>query len=69
MSIARIDMSKAAITERLRRASAVSDLSPERRLEGKIDMSPKAITARLREAAALLDLCSALAKSHPGRAK
>jgi hypothetical protein len=60
MTSPRLNMSKAAITERIRRASAVSDLSPERRLEGKIDMTPKAITARLREAAALLDLCGAL---------
>jgi len=59
----RYDMSSAAITERLRRASAASDLGPKLRLEGKIDMSPKAITARLREAAAMLDLCGALSEA------
>ena len=54
------EMSKAAITERLRWVGANSDLTPERRLEGKIDMSPSAISARLREVAALLELCRTL---------
>ena len=54
-------MRAAAITERLRRISAMSDLTPERRLEGKLDMSPAAVTARLKEAAALLELCRVLA--------
>jgi hypothetical protein len=56
-------MDKAAITERLRRASALSDLTPERRLDGKIDMSKSAVTARLRECADLLELCRRLADS------
>jgi hypothetical protein len=60
MNHAKPDMSKGAITARLRAVSAMSDLSPERRLEGKIDMSPQAITARLREVAELLQLCRAL---------
>lgn len=57
-----VDMSKAAITERLRAASALSDLHPERRLDAKLDMSPSAITKRLREASDLLDLCRKLAQ-------
>lgn len=56
------DMSQAAITERLRIASALSDLHPERRLDAKIDMSPSAITKRLREASDLLELCRRLAR-------
>jgi hypothetical protein len=56
------DMSKAAITERLRLVSALSDLRPERRLEAKLDMSPSAITKRLREASDLLEVCRWLAR-------
>ncbi len=58
-----VEMSPRAITERLRTASRLADLSPETRLEGKIDMSPQAITARLKEAADLLEACLALGKS------
>ncbi|HET8933571.1 MAG TPA: hypothetical protein VFN67_09035 [Polyangiales bacterium] len=57
----KLDMSKSAITERLRIASALSDLHPDRRLDAKLDMSPRAITQRLREASDLLDLCRRLA--------
>lgn len=62
MSGRELDMSPEAISARLRQISALADLAPERRLEGKIDMSPQAITARLREAAALLELCEKLAQ-------
>jgi hypothetical protein len=55
------DMTRGAITDRLRRIGALSDLAPERRLEGKLDMSPGAITARLRECSDLLELCRTLA--------
>lgn len=61
----RLDMSPAAISARLRRASELSDLDPARRLEGKLDMSPGAITRRLREASELLELCRALAAAEP----
>lgn len=57
-----LDMSKAAITARLRIASALSDLHPERRLDAKLDMSPSAITKRLREASDLLEVCRKLAR-------
>lgn len=56
-----VDMSPAAIVGRLRAASALSDLDPARRLDGKLDMSPAAIMARLREASELLELCAVLA--------
>jgi hypothetical protein len=62
VSARELDMSPQAITARLREISAISDLAPERRLEGKIDVSPQAITARLREAAALLELCEKLSQ-------
>jgi hypothetical protein len=54
------DMSAAAIVARLRLASALSDLHPDRRLDAKLDMSPSAITRRLREASDLFDLCRRL---------
>lgn len=56
------DMSSAAITERLRLVSELSDLHPDRRLDAKIDMSPSAITRRLREASELFDLCRQLSE-------
>ena len=54
------DMSRAAVTERLRRASELSDLASERRLDAKLDMSPSGIASRLREASELLELCRTL---------
>lgn len=63
MSALRTDMSSAGVTARLKHISAISDLDPKRRMEGKLDMSPAAVTARLREVAALLDLCRTLAQS------
>ena len=60
MSTPRPDMSSDAITARLRHASGLSDLAPEKRLEGKLDMSAAAVTARLKEAASLLQLCRVL---------
>jgi hypothetical protein len=65
MSTTSVDMSPEAITERLRVASALSDLSPARRLDGKLDMSPAGIMKRLREASELLELCSFLATARP----
>jgi hypothetical protein len=55
-----IDLGAAAITERLRRASAESDLGTERRLAPKLDMSARGVTARLRQVEALRRLCLAL---------
>lgn len=56
-----LDMSAGAIRERLQRASDLSDLAPDTRLDAKIDMSAAGITRRLRESSDLLDLCRALA--------
>ena len=60
MSKPHTDMSSAAVTARLKHISAISDLEPGRRMEGKLDMRPAAVSARLRESAALLDLCRRL---------
>ncbi len=56
-----IDMSPSAIEDRLKRASALSDLDPETRMYGKLDMSSAGITARLREASDLYEACLKLA--------
>jgi hypothetical protein len=61
------DMSRAAVTQRLQRASEMSDLSWERRLDAKLDMSAPGITARLREAAQLLELCRRLERAGGNR--
>jgi hypothetical protein len=50
------------VLERLRRASALSNLCADRRLDAKLDSLPRAVMARLREASALLDACRALEK-------
>ena len=54
------------IGDRLRLASAMTDLSPERRLEAKIDMSIRGVTSRLREASDLLRACQALRQFRAG---
>jgi hypothetical protein len=58
----KVDMSSAAVTERLRSMSALSDLRGDRRLACKIDMSPAAVTRRLRRQSELRDLCLAIAR-------
>jgi hypothetical protein len=55
-----IDLGPAAITARLRQASALSDLTTGRRLNAKLDMSPAEITRRLARVEALRRLCAAL---------
>jgi hypothetical protein len=60
-----VSMKPADITRRLVEASEVSDLSADRRLEGKLDLSPTGITRRLREASELLDLCVSLRAREP----
>ena len=50
---ARLDMSPAGVTSRLRRAAALSDLSVARALEGKVSLEPQAVSARLRTVAQL----------------
>jgi hypothetical protein len=58
----KVDMSPAAVTQRLRSMSALSDLHRDRRLACKIDMSPEAVTRRLRRQSQLRDLCLAVAR-------
>lgn len=60
-----VSMAPADVTRRLLAASEASDLSAERRLEGKLDLSPRGITQRLREASELLDLCVSLRARDP----
>lgn len=64
-----IDLSPAGIVDRLRRASAMSDLDPETRLYGKLDMSPRGITRRLREASDLLETCLRLGAPFRGTSR
>ncbi len=60
-----VDMSASAITQRLRQASAATNLSPKTRLETKINMSAEAILERLREVSELLHVCRTLATPQP----
>ncbi len=60
----KIDLSGAAVADRLRLASRMAGrLRPEDRLLSKIDMSAPGIERRLREASDLLELCRALARA------
>jgi len=54
-------MSPEAIAARLREASRLADLRPERRLYAKLDMSPEGIRRRLELASELSELCRTLA--------
>jgi hypothetical protein len=56
------DMSPRAMTERLRRAAAASDLRTESRLRYKLDMSPSGIARRLQKVEALRRLCLELGR-------
>jgi hypothetical protein len=51
-----VDMTPQAVSERLRRASALSDLSIARAGEGKVSMEPSAVSARLRTVSQLRTL-------------
>jgi hypothetical protein len=53
-------MNPRAVTDRLRAASALSDLRPDRRLDAKLDMTREGITRRLRQVADLLDVSNKL---------
>lgn len=55
-----IDMSKAAVTARLREVSARTDLLAEHRLDHKLDMTPAGIARRLASVEAARRLCLAL---------
>jgi hypothetical protein len=58
-----VDLRPAAVTFRIRAASAAADLHADRRLYAKIDLSPAAITRRLRAASQLRDLCLRLQRA------
>ena len=60
-----VDMSAAAIEVRIRRASLLSSLRPETRLDAKLDMSPEGVARRIREASELRALCLMLSQSTP----
>jgi hypothetical protein len=60
-----VDLSPAAITARLREASALADLRTGYRLHAKVDMSPRGITERLREVERLRRVCVALGRLRP----
>lgn len=60
-----VDIAAEAITARLARASALSDLRAIRRLDCKVDMSPEAITRRLRVQSQLRGACLAWSRSIP----
>lgn len=66
MTLPVLDMSPAAIEVRVRRASELSDLRPEARLDAKLDMSPDGIARRIKEASDLNVLCEALGNSKAG---
>jgi hypothetical protein len=55
----------AAVGERLREVSRLTDLRAARRLDVKVDMSASAVTRRLRRQSALRSLCLRLAASRP----
>lgn len=54
------DMGKEAVSARLREASALADLNPERRLDAKIDYSRQAVSRRLRQVEQLRRACQRL---------
>jgi hypothetical protein len=58
-----LDMSPAAVSERLKRAAALSDLNVARALEGKVSLEAAALSARLRTVAQLRRLGLSLRKA------
>ncbi len=62
-----LDMSGEAIWARVNAASAVSDLSPETRLDAKLDMSAEGIARRIQTVSDLRDLCMQLQASVPAK--
>ncbi len=55
-----VDMSPAAISQRLRQVARHSDLRSAHRLSAKSDMSPEAVTRRLRTVSKMRRICLAL---------
>jgi hypothetical protein len=61
----KVDMSPRAVTDRLARVSAMSQLETSLRLIPKTDMSTTAVTTRLRQVSELRRLCLALGRARP----
>ena len=61
--MSRISLDPEAVYARLKLASDLADLRPERRLDAKLDMSPAGVRRRLQLASDLTDLCLALARA------
>ena len=57
----KINMTGPDILARVRIASDLADLRPQRRLHGKLDMSGPAIARRIKAASEMLILCRQLA--------
>ena len=55
------DMSRAAVSARLREVARLSDLRVEHRLATKVDMSPHGVSKRLHTVEQALALCRKLA--------
>lgn len=58
-----IDMRAEALRERLKVASAMSDLTTTNRLRAKVDYAPEAVAGRLREVEKLRRVCLRLAEA------
>lgn len=68
--MSRVSMTPRDVGDRLRRTSALSDLTTARRLATKVDMSPDAVTRRLTKQSMLRDSClrfAALGRVHHHR--
>jgi hypothetical protein len=61
--MSRVSLEPEAIYARLKLASDLADLRPERRLDAKLDLSPAGVRQRLQLASDLTDLCRALAEA------
>jgi hypothetical protein len=59
--MSRVSLDPKDIHARLKLASDLADLRPERRLDVKLDMTPAGVRRRLQLASDLSDLCRALA--------
>ncbi|HVI03392.1 MAG TPA: hypothetical protein VM869_32075 [Enhygromyxa sp.] len=61
--MSRVSLDPKDVYARLKLASDLADLRPERRLDAKLDMSPMGVRRRLQLASELSDLCRALAEA------
>ena len=61
--MSRVSLDAEDVYARLKLASDLADLRPERRLDAKLDMSPAGVRRRLQLASELSDLCRALGEA------